>query len=152
MCSSPTLLVTRFASIRLSARATLTSPLCRRSSRTVGLCLVMTHTDIPAIADYRQLQSDAYLGYAYTAYNYSHNRIAKGDFIRMKEISIAYDVPLSLIKHIGLSSMSLKLQGTNLFLIYSDKKLNGQDPEFMNSGGVAVPMARQFTFTVRLGI
>lgn len=110
------------------------------------------HTDIPAIADYRQLQSDAYLGYAYTAYNYSHNRIAKGDFIRMKEISIAYDVPLSLIKHIGLSSMSLKLQGTNLFLIYSDKKLNGQDPEFMNSGGVAVPMARQFTFTVRLGI
>ena len=92
-------------------------------------------TDIPAIADYRQLQSDAYLGYAYTAYNYSHNRIAKGDFIRMKEISIAYDVPLSLIKHIGLSSMSLKLQGTNLF-----------------SGGVAVPMARQFTFTVRLGI
>lgn len=110
------------------------------------------HTDIPAIADYRQLQGDAYLGYAYTAYNYSHNRIAKGDFIRMKEISIAYDVPLSLIKHIGLSSMSLKLQGTNLFLIYSDKKLNGQDPEFMNSGGVAVPMARQFTFTVRLGI
>ena len=70
----------------------------------------------------------------------------------MKEISIAYDVPLSLIKYIGLSSMSLKLQGTNLFLIYSDKKLNGQDPEFMNSGGVAVPMARQFTFTVRLGI
>ena len=109
-------------------------------------------TDIPAIADLRQLQNDSYLGYAYTAYNYSHNRTAKGDFIRMKEISIAYDLPLSLIKHIGLTSMNLKFQGTNLFLIYSDKKLYGQDPEFMNSGGVAVPMARQFTFTVSLGI
>jgi hypothetical protein len=48
--------------------------------------------------------------------------------------------------------MSVKLQATNPFLIYADKKLNGQDPEFFNSGGVAVPMARQFTLTLRLGI
>ena len=48
--------------------------------------------------------------------------------------------------------MSLKLQATNLFLIYSDKKLNGQDPEFFNSGGVALPVPRQFTLTLRLGI
>lgn len=48
--------------------------------------------------------------------------------------------------------MSLKLQATNLFLIYSDKKLNGQDPEFFNSGGVALPIPRQFTLTLRLGI
>ena len=29
--------------------------------------------------------------YAYNAYNYSTERIAKGDFIRMKEISLSYD-------------------------------------------------------------
>jgi len=46
----------------------------------------------------------------------------------------------------------MKLQATNLFLIYSDKKLNGQDPEFFNTGGVAVPMPKQFTFTLRVGI
>ena len=40
----------------------------------------------------------------------------------------------------------------NLFLLYADDKLNGQDPEFFNTGGVAVPMAKQFTFTIRLGI
>ena len=51
-----------------------------------------------------------------------------------------------------LNTASLKLQATNLFLIYSDAKLNGQDPEFFNVGGVAVPMARQFTLTVRLGL
>ena len=70
----------------------------------------------------------------------------------MKEISLAYDFNPNLVRHIGLSNMSMKLQATNLFLIYADKKLNGQDPEFFNSGGVAVPMARQFTFTLRLGI
>ncbi len=110
------------------------------------------HTDIPAIADLRQLQTDSHLGYAYNAYNRSTVRTAKGDFIRMKEISLAYDFPESLIQHVGLTSASGKLQATNPFLIYSDKKLNGQDPEFFNSGGVAVPMARQFTFTLRLGI
>ena len=109
-------------------------------------------TDIPAIADFRQMQSDPYLSRAYSAYNYSQNRVAKGDFVRMKEISLGYEVPQAFARHLGLSSASLKLQGTNLFLIYSDKKLYGQDPEFANSGGVAVPMARQFTFTVRLGI
>ena len=41
---------------------------------------------------------------------------------------------------------------TNLFLIYSDKKLNGQDPEFVNAGGVATPIPKQYTMTLRLGI
>ena len=110
------------------------------------------YTTIPAIADLRQLQTDRYLNRAYNAYNMSSERTAKGDFIRMKEISLAYDFPKSWVGHIGLSNASVKLQATNLFLIYADKKLNGQDPEFFNSGGVAVPMARQFTFTLRLGI
>ena len=110
------------------------------------------YTTIPAIADLRQIQADSYLSYAYNAYNMSTERVAKGDFIRMKEISLAYDMPLKWIKHLCLNSMSLKLQATNLFLIYSDKKLNGQDPEFVNAGGVAVPMPRQFTFTLRMGM
>ena len=109
-------------------------------------------TNVPAMADLRQIQNDNKLSYAYSAYNYSTERIAKGDFIRMKEISLAYDFPKSWIGHLGLSNLSMKLQATNPFLIYADKKLNGQDPEFFNSGGVAVPMARQFTFTLRLGI
>lgn len=109
-------------------------------------------TTIPAIADLRTLQQDGYLNRAYNAYNYSNERIAKGDFIRMKEISLSYDFPAQLIRHLSLSALSLKLQATNLFLIYTDKKLNGQDPEFMNAGGVALPTPRQFTLTLRLGI
>ena len=109
-------------------------------------------TNIPVIASQRQNQNDSDLSYAYNAYNYSTERIAKGDFIRMKEISLSYDFPKTLIAPLKLSNLSLKLQATNLFLIYADKKLNGQDPEFFNTGGVAVPMPKQFTLTLRLGL
>lgn len=109
-------------------------------------------TDIPVIADLRTYENDNYLSYAYNAYNLSTARVAKGDFIRMKEMSLAYDFPAKWVKAIRLSDISMKLQATNLFLIYADKKLNGQDPEFYNAGGVASPMPKQFTLTVRLGI
>ena len=109
-------------------------------------------TTIPVIASSRQNQNDSDLSYAYNAYNYSTERIAKGDFIRMKEISLGYDFPKKLIEPLKLNNLSLKLQATNLFLIYADKKLNGQDPEFFNTGGVAVPMPKQFTLTLRFGL
>ena len=110
------------------------------------------HTDIPVIANKRQVEKDNYLSRAYNAYNYSTARIAKGDFIRMKEISLTYDFPKRWIKKLRFSNMSLKLQATNLFLIYADKKLNGQDPEFFNTGGVAVPVPKQFTLTLKIGL
>lgn len=109
-------------------------------------------TSIPVIADQRQNSNDNYLRYAYNAYNYSTARVAKGDFIRLKEISLSYNFPKKWLSPIKVSDLSLKLQATNLFLIYADKKLNGQDPEFYNTGGVAAPVPRQFTLTVRLGI
>ena len=109
-------------------------------------------TNIPVIASQRQVRDDTNLRYAYSAYNYSDERIAKGNFIRMKEISLGYDFPKAWASKLGLNALSLKAQGTNLFLIYADKKLNGQDPEFFNAGGVAVPVPRQFTFTLRFSL
>jgi hypothetical protein len=113
-------------------------------------------TDIPVIASswqnrvYSNLGS--YLSYAYNAYNYSDARIARGDFIRLKELSLAYDFPKRVAEAMKLGSLGVKVQATNLFLLYADKKLNGQDPEFYNTGGVAVPLAKQFTFTLRIGL
>ena len=110
-------------------------------------------TTIPAIASRRQYYNNNYLSYAYNAYNYSTARVADGGFIRMKDISLTYDVPRNWLNRVfGLNSASLKIDATNLFLLYADDKLNGQDPEFVNSGGVATPMPKQFTFTVRLGM
>jgi hypothetical protein len=78
--------------------------------------------------------------------------LASGDFIRLKEISLSYDLPKSFVQKMKMSNLSLKLQATNLCLLYADKKLNGQDPEFFNSGGVAVPVPRQFTLTLKIGL
>ena len=109
-------------------------------------------TNIPVILTKRQVSEDSYMSTLYNAYNYSTARIAKGDFIRMKEISLSYDFPKKLLKPLKISDLSLKLQATNLFLIYSDKKLNGQDPEFFQAGGVSAPVPKQCTLTLRLGI
>ncbi|MDR3287028.1 MAG: SusC/RagA family TonB-linked outer membrane protein, partial [Prevotellaceae bacterium] len=110
------------------------------------------YTNIPVLISTRQYNDISHLSYAYNAYNYSTERIADGGFIRMKEISLSYDFPKNWINSLGIKSLSAKIQTTNLFLLYADKKLNGQDPEFFLSGGVAVPMPKQFTFTLKLGL
>ena len=109
-------------------------------------------TTIPVIASKRQNKNDSSLSYAYNAYNYSTERIAKGDFIRLKEVSLSYQLPKKWAEAVKMKDASIKLQGTNLLLLYADKKLNGQDPEFRNTGGVAVPVPKQFTLTLKLGL
>ncbi len=109
-------------------------------------------TTIPAIATVRQMGEINDLTNAYSAYNYSTERVAKGDFIRLKELSLSYDLPKKLFEgQKAVSSFSVKLSATNLWLAYADKKLNGRDPEYYNSGGVSSPVPRQFTLTVKLG-
>ena len=109
-------------------------------------------TTIPAIATVRQMREIDALSNAYSAYNYSTERVAKGDFIRLKELSLAYDLPKKAFDgQNAVSSFGVKLSATNLWLAYADKKLNGRDPEYYNSGGVSSPVPRQFTLTVKLG-
>ncbi|MDR0754755.1 MAG: SusC/RagA family TonB-linked outer membrane protein [Prevotellaceae bacterium] len=110
------------------------------------------YTNIPAIASYRQYRDISSLSYAYNAYNYSDARIADGGFIRLKEISLSYDFPSNWISPLGFKTLSAKIQATNLFLLYADSKLNGQDPEYFQSGGVSLPVPKQITMTLKLGL
>ena len=109
-------------------------------------------TKIPVIASIHQNRNVPSLRYGYNAYNYCDVRVAKGDFVRMKEISVSYAIPKKMLNLAGFDNASLKLQIINPFLIYADKKLNGQDPEFFNTGGVAVPMPKQVTLSVRFSL
>ena len=110
------------------------------------------YTTIPAIATKRQYQDIKDLSSAYSAYNYSTERVAKGDFIRLKELSLSYELPKKVLeKQNTVQHFSVKLSATNLWLAYADKKLNGRDPEFYNSGGVSSPNPRQFTMTLKIG-
>ncbi len=109
------------------------------------------HTNVPTIPSSYQLTQNSDLVYAYNAYNFSDIRVAKGDYVRLRTITLGYKFKNETVESIGLSSLQLKATASNVWLIYSDKKLNGQDPEFISSGGVAMPTPRQFTFSVRAG-
>lgn len=105
-------------------------------------------TIVPVIASARQVAQNSQIGYAYNAYNYSDARVADGGFIRMKEISLGYTFDQPWVKEIGLNNLQCRLTASNLWLVYSDSKLNGQDPEFIQSGGVAMPTPKQVTFKI----
>ena len=110
-------------------------------------------TNLPGIASQSVLQSfgENNIERAYNAYNFSTERVADGGFVRMKNITLGYSLDRQTIKKIGLSNFRMTMQTTNPFLIYSDSKLGGQDPEFFRSGGVAYPISRLFTFSLYVG-
>ncbi|MEN2399477.1 SusC/RagA family TonB-linked outer membrane protein [Flavobacterium sp. MC2016-06] len=113
------------------------------------------YTNIPVIADKRlnaNYGGERTLAIAYNTYNYSDARIADGDFVRLKNISLSWEFPKDFKRKLGVSTFTLKGSAVNPWLIYSDKRLNGQDPEFRNSGGVALPVTSQYTFTLNLSL
>jgi TonB-linked SusC/RagA family outer membrane protein len=108
-------------------------------------------TNIPAIPSIRQIRAYTDLRMAYNSYNFSDVRVAKGDFVRLKDVSLAYNIPQRILSSTGIKSLGARLNATNLLLLYADKNLYGQDPEFINTGGVAAPIPRQFTLTINAG-
>lgn len=107
-------------------------------------------TNIPAILDKRTFDKiESYQ--TYEMYNKSTERVAKGDFIRLKDITLRYTFPDRILKHSFMNTASVSFQANNLWLIWSDKALNGIDPEFYSSGGVSLPVSRLYTFSVNIG-
>ncbi|MEP7278268.1 MAG: SusC/RagA family TonB-linked outer membrane protein [Bacteroidota bacterium] len=111
-------------------------------------------TNIPSVLMYQpagyNLQQQS--AFPYNNYNFSHDRVADGGFVRLKAVTINYQVPLTLINKIGFKSGSVSVTGNNLWLIYSDSRLHGQDPEFFNTGGVALPVNKQITLSLKVGL
>ncbi|MGB3850225.1 MAG: SusC/RagA family TonB-linked outer membrane protein [Tunicatimonas sp.] len=113
-------------------------------------------TDVPVILDVRFVGNnpgtDQFVGAnPYDLYNRSTVRIADGDHVRLKNVQFTYSLPNAWVKRIGANSARVSVAGQNLLLLYADARLNGQDPEFFSSGGVALPQPRQFTVSVSVG-
>lgn len=89
--------------------------------------------------------------YPYNLYNFSTERVAKGDFIRFKQIAFGYDLPKDFLSKLHIANAQVSLIGNNIALLYSDKRLNGQDPEFFGTGGVALPIPKQYTLSLKVG-
>ncbi len=110
-------------------------------------------TNIPSVAMlYVQNKLNNDTKYPYNNYNYSHDRTADGGFVRLKAVSLSYSLPATMINKIGFKTASFTAVGNNLWLIYADERLQGQDPEFFNTGGVAMPINKQVTFSLKLGL
>lgn len=105
--------------------------------------------EIPDIAESEQYQytmvDTEYITYAgpktYTGwfmYDNSDERVVKGDHIRLRSITLGYDIPANIIKHVGLTNCRIDLQAQNLAVFAFDKKLKGQDPDQVSSIGMPV--------------
>jgi len=110
-------------------------------------------TNIPSVLDaYQNYLIGAEGSYPYNNYNYSNVRIADGGFVRLKTVSLTYNVNKTALQKTPFNSLSVTAVSANPWLIYSDKKLKGQDPEFFNTGGVAQPIQKQFTLSLKAGL
>ncbi len=84
-------------------------------------------TRVPPIygaLEYNRLSGE----YPYNAYNYSTERVAKGDMIRLKTVSLSYQLSPNLLNRIGLNSASVTAAAINPWLIYADERLRGKIP------------------------
>ncbi|MEQ8927619.1 MAG: SusC/RagA family TonB-linked outer membrane protein [Fulvivirga sp.] len=108
-------------------------------------------TNVPVILDRGVSQTNGNVVLAYELYNKSNVRVADGDYVRLKNVRLAYAIPNSITQRLGLSSITASVEGQNLYLLYSDDALNGQDPEFFTTGGVALPQPRLITFSLNVG-
>lgn len=109
-------------------------------------------THVPVIADKRLSNEIGDLQRAYNAYNFSTERVVNGRYIRVRNISLGYSLPKTLLQPIRLNNVAVRLSATNPFLLYSDKRLNGADPEFFATGGVAMPIPKQYIFSLIVGL
>jgi len=92
---------------------------------------------------------------AYRATGVAPEWIQKGDFFKLREVSLTVDVPPQYVSRLGAESMSLVFSGRNLAL-WSDYE--GVDPEVNSYGGrnfvrvdaYAAPMMRRFSAAINL--
>lgn len=103
-------------------------------------------TDIPATLTWESFDGGvrSYLG------AYSSNSVRKGDFIRLREITLNYELPQQLIKKSPFSRVSLTAQANTVWMWTKNKE--GFDPEVVDPihGTLGLSEAPSFTFGLRV--
>ncbi|NML38979.1 SusC/RagA family TonB-linked outer membrane protein [Chitinophaga sp. G-6-1-13] len=65
-------------------------------------------------------------------YNNSDLRTVKGDFVRLQNLSLSYDLYNARLRKSGIQNMRFMIQGNNLH-VWKNSELKGQDPEATGS-------------------
>jgi hypothetical protein len=88
--------------------------------------------------------------------------LQNASYIRLKNVTIGYNLPKSLIKKIGAKSVRIYFNGQNLWTYspmfkitknFDPEVIEGSDPEVNSSGGdgFSYPMLKSFSFGINLG-
>jgi len=72
----------------------------------------------------------------------------KADYVRLKNVSLSYDLPASKLKKTGFSSMRFYVQGTNL---WTASDWFSYDIEFVGGATGIVPQTKNYTAGVQFG-
>jgi TonB-linked SusC/RagA family outer membrane protein len=73
----------------------------------------------------------------------------KPDFVRIKDVSLAYDLPKSIVSKIGLSRLKVYITGRNLATF---TKWTGMDPDLTDEQAQQrIPMQKEYVFGMSLG-
>lgn len=84
--------------------------------------------------------------------------VVDGSYLRMRDVELGYNLPLSALNKIGIKSMRLYLQATNLFTLtsyeYLDPEVNGDIDEYaVTNQGIdrgTYPNPKQYIFGINL--
>jgi TonB-dependent starch-binding outer membrane protein SusC len=74
--------------------------------------------------------------------------LQKADYIRLKQVTLAYNLQPAMLNRIGLARARVYVQGVNLFT-YSDYL--GYDPEFLGAAQGIIPQSKNYTVGVQIG-
>ncbi|MDN5200080.1 TonB-dependent receptor [Fulvivirgaceae bacterium BMA10] len=78
----------------------------------------------------------------------SDKHLEKGDYIRLKQLSLAYNLPSSILERAGLSSARIYAQGVN---IWTETAYTGFDPEFAGNDFGDLPTTKSWLIGVQIG-
>jgi hypothetical protein len=71
----------------------------------------------------------------------------KTDYVRLKQVTLSYEVPSKLIRKYSFDGIRVYVQGVNLWT-YS--KWNGYDPEFTGSNTGTIPQSKNVTAGIQV--
>ena len=119
------------------------------------------HTDIPALYDrdlYGELNDKGLIAqrlssipsyiYPLDLYNRSDYRVAPGDFLKLRTVTLSYTMPHGVAEKLHVKGLNVRFQMSNVFIL-ADKKWKGLDPESSTSNIPILPkynISLDFTF------
>ncbi|UKJ06790.1 SusC/RagA family TonB-linked outer membrane protein [Solitalea lacus] len=82
----------------------------------------------------------------------STHYLNKGDYIRFKNLGFAYNVPVNLVKRIGLSNVSISASVLNLMSFSTVKDIDPEVMENASTSGGYYPIQRNYSLGINVGL